>query len=93
MAQYRAGQYAAALATLTRAEQLSAAASPSLRPANLAFLAMTQHRLGNQEQARATLERLREWLQHPYWAKDDESQDFLREAEAVLAGKQTEPGK
>jgi hypothetical protein len=56
------------------------------RPADLAFLAIAQHRLGQQEQAQATLRRLREALQQPRWANDGESQGFLREAEELLQG-------
>jgi WD40 repeat protein/serine/threonine protein kinase len=92
VAQYRAGQYEEALATLTRSEPLNAAAETS-HPADLAFLAMAHYQLGHKAQAQATLERLRAALKSPRWAKSAESQDFLREAESLLAGKKAEPGK
>jgi hypothetical protein len=53
-------------------------------PSGLAFLAMSQHQLGQKEQAQATLARLREVMKQPRWAKNAEAQGFLREAEAVL---------
>src|SRR5262249_13247121 len=79
-AQYRAGKSAAAHKTLMNAEQ----GYPDL-PANLAFLAMAQHRLGEKEEAKATLARLRQVMRQERWAKDAEAQDLLREAEAVMA--------
>jgi WD40 repeat protein/serine/threonine protein kinase len=93
IAQYRAAQYPEALATLTRAEPLNAAAFKASHPADLAFLAMTHYRLGHTDQAQAQLERLRAALKQPQWANGEESQDFLREAEALLTGKQAAPGK
>jgi len=55
-------------------------------PADLAFLAMTRYQRGEEEQARALLGRLRETMQKPNWRGDKEGQDFLKEAEALLAG-------
>jgi dipeptidyl aminopeptidase/acylaminoacyl peptidase len=86
VAQYRMGQYAEAVATLTQSDKINAEKGGSL-PADLAFLAMAQHRLGRKEQTQATLGRLREALKQPRWANDAESQGFLREAEALLQGK------
>jgi WD40 repeat protein/tRNA A-37 threonylcarbamoyl transferase component Bud32 len=77
MAQYRLRNYAAAIDTLSQAEKLLAG---SLSPANLAFLAMTQHRLGLKEQAKATLQRLRAAP-----LDDSETRALLSEAEARLA--------
>jgi hypothetical protein len=62
-------------------------------PANLAFLAMTQHHLGQKEQAQATLARLREAMQRPERAKDEDASHFLSEAEAVLKAKNGNPEK
>jgi hypothetical protein len=83
VAQYRAGQYADALATLTKSEELNAGSYP----ADLAFQAMAQHHLGKREEAKATLGRLREIMQKPRWEKDAESVGFLREAEELIEGK------
>jgi hypothetical protein len=78
-AQYRAGQYRDALATLTKAEQL-----PQASPANLAFLAMAWHRLGHEDRAHAVLVQLREAARGPMWAQHVEAQGFLKEAEALI---------
>jgi tetratricopeptide (TPR) repeat protein len=80
VAHYRTGQYEKAQATLTRSNQLN----ENRLPANLAFLAMTQHRLNQVEAARATLERLREVMKDPQIAANEENQRFLREAETVI---------
>src|SRR5262249_10222803 len=88
-AQYRVGQYQAALATLTRADQLNAASGESI-PADLAFLAMTRYQLGQNEQAHSLLEKLRSLLKTPQvidWSGDGEAQTLLREAETVLQAK------
>jgi tetratricopeptide (TPR) repeat protein len=109
-AQYRAGRYPEALASLTQAEQLHRAAAAGLAlwptpylpaltalwqadqlrqtiPANLVFLALTHHRLGQEEQARAVLIRLREAVQQARFNKDEETHELLREAQAVLGAK------
>jgi WD40 repeat protein len=51
--------------------------------ANLAFLAMTYYQLGEDELAHAALTRLRETAESAEWAKGEQAQAFLREAEAV----------
>jgi tetratricopeptide (TPR) repeat protein len=79
IAQYRAGQYRQALATLEQADPLRQAAS-----AHLAFLAMTHHQLRHKEEARATLARLREIMKKTETTENEESQAFLREAERLM---------
>jgi WD domain, G-beta repeat len=79
VAQYRCGLVAEALATLTRSNDLNRENEPS----DLAFLALAQSRLGRSENARSTLGRLRELMKNPERAKDQEAQDFLREAETI----------
>jgi hypothetical protein len=86
VAQYRVGQYSAAVETLTRSEKLNATAANGSRPADLAFLAMAQYQLGHKEQAQATLARLREALTKSRWATNAESTAFLREAETLIEG-------
>jgi Flp pilus assembly protein TadD len=88
IAQYRLGRYREALATLTPADPMAVGS-----PADLAFLAMTQHELGQKEQAQATLIRLRETLRKLERVKDDEASRFLREAEALIEGKSPDPKK
>ncbi len=84
VAQYRLGRYAAALETLGRSDQLNANAAGGSIPADLAFIAMCQHWLGEERQARVTLTRLRQLLQDPRHANEEENQGFLREAESLI---------
>jgi WD40 repeat protein/serine/threonine protein kinase len=80
VAQYRAGQYEKAQATLKRSNELEG----NRLPADLAFLAMTQHRLNQVEEAHATLQRLREVMKEPNITDVDENREFLHEAETVI---------
>jgi hypothetical protein len=79
VAQYRVGCFADAVDTLSKSEKLNKG-----DPADLAFLAMAQHGLGQTEPARATLSRLRETMKLPRWANNAEAKGFLSEAEAVV---------
>ncbi len=79
VAQYRCGLMAEALATLKRSNDLNT----QREPADLAFLALAQQRLGQSDEARVTLSRLREVMKDPRWAGDSEAQAFLREAEMI----------
>jgi hypothetical protein len=87
VALYRSARYADAFAPLTKAEKLNAAALGVPHPANLAFLAMTQHQLGKKDEAKATLGRLREVMKQPFWAQNADAVGFLREAEGLIEGK------
>jgi predicted Ser/Thr protein kinase len=81
VAQYRVGLYREALATLTRSNTLNGGRIP----ADLAFLAMAQQRLGQVEAARQTLTHLRAAMKVPAPnrnAEDDAA--FLCEAEALI---------
>jgi hypothetical protein len=83
VAQYRVGKYHEAVETLTQSDRLNAVAYNGSVPRDLAFLALAQHRLGRADQARATLHRLRRLMNAPVGARNEESQAFLREAEAI----------
>lgn len=87
VAQYRIGQYAEAVTTLSQSDKINTVRYQGSIPSDLAFLAMAQHRLGQKEQAAATAVRLREVMKQGRWAKDDEAQAFLRETEAVVQDK------
>jgi WD40 repeat protein len=87
VAQYRMRQFASALETLTQSEKINSAGPDGSQPAELAFLAMTQHQLGQTSEARATLARLRKAIeQDSQWADDTDAQAFLREAEVLIEG-------
>jgi hypothetical protein len=81
VAQYRVGLYREALATLTRSNTLF----EGREPGDLAFLAMTQYRLGQPEAARRILAQLRAVMKTHRWITGPrEAVAFLREAEAVI---------
>jgi tetratricopeptide (TPR) repeat protein len=92
-AYYRVGNYEKALATLLRSDELNKAQFKWSLSTGLAFLAMTQQRLGHAKEAKWELQRLSERMNVPRRAKDDEAQGFLREAEALLAKPKTHSGK
>src|SRR5262245_31153363 len=73
-----------AAATLSHADELNSVHFGASLPSNLAFLALAQHRLGQTEKARATLTRLRESMKKVQWVTNQQAQDCLREAEAVV---------
>ena len=74
---------------MMKSEKLNATQEGS-HPADLAFLAMAQHKLRKKDEAQVTLGRLREVMKNPRWAMDDEVKGFLREAEELIEGKPTE---
>jgi tetratricopeptide (TPR) repeat protein len=76
---YRTRRYREALETLGKAHRPDTGS-----PAALAFLAMAQHRLGQHDQARAVLVRLRVLFDQPHRAKDAEALDLMHEAEALV---------
>jgi hypothetical protein len=93
MAQYRVGKYEDAVKTLTGAARLNEAIHGSTRPVDLAFLAMAQHQMGKKKEAQTALQRLREMMQDPQWAQQEEAQASLREAEALVGPETTGAGE
>jgi WD40 repeat protein/tRNA A-37 threonylcarbamoyl transferase component Bud32 len=92
-AQYRVGQDAEALANLRKAEALFSTQSNTPEAANLAFLAMTYHRLGDKPQALAVLARLRDTMNSPQLVSNEGAQAQLHEAEGLIEGKTPDPKK
>jgi len=91
VAQYRAGKFEDALATLARSTALYAETGKA-QPADIAFIAMAHAKLSqtkpdHADQAKAALAQLRKLMIKPEHKDDAESQGFLREAEALI-----EPG-
>ena len=94
-AQYRLGLNAETEATLAHAEKINSQVKPGAldamlagsrrTPAELAFLAMTHHRLGHTEQARAYLDRFRTSVMKLQF-RSAELRPLLTEAEAQLKG-------
>jgi hypothetical protein len=83
LAQYRAGMFAEALATLVQAEKLYTAVRQTPPPTDLAVRAMAKFRRGQKDAAKAALDRLRDTLRAPNGSKDEEAQSLLREAEEM----------
>ncbi len=86
VAQYRVGENQTALVTLSRADKLRTDSNEPSAPEDLVFIAMSLHKLGRIEEAKATLERLRTLLKDERFADDQEAQGFLREAEKLIEG-------
>ena len=84
LAQYRAGQYEAAIETLSRSAVLNAAKYPG-SPHDNVFLAMAHQRLGNGGAAQALLAKMRELIPALPNSKDkNELLGFLREANDLI---------
>ena len=84
MAQYRLGDFASAIDTLARADQVNSQTRAGSPPANLAFLAMAQFQLGRHGDASTSLSRLRLAMKQPQWAGNSDARAFLHEAETLL---------
>ncbi len=83
-AQYRVGQYEAALTTLARCVELHTARHGQPHPIDVALIAMCHDQLGDHELARDHFERARGLMQSPNHAAEAESQSIFREAESLL---------
>ncbi len=86
VAEYRVGAYEQAIATLTRSGELYRGRFGTKPPGNLAFIAMSEFKLGRFGEARASLDELRQIMREPRHAQNTESQAFLRDAEALISG-------
>jgi tetratricopeptide (TPR) repeat protein len=86
IAQYRLGQYQQALENLSQSEKLYSARFQASHTGNLAFLAMSCHQLGQPEQAREFLSRLRDTMKTRPHSPISEAERFLEEAEELLQG-------
>ncbi|MGE0482283.1 MAG: protein kinase [Phycisphaerae bacterium] len=84
-AQYRVGDYEAAIETFARSDNLNQTRHEGGHPADIAFTAMALHQLDRSAEARALLPRLRALTQTRRWIRDAESQNLLREVEDLLA--------
>jgi WD40 repeat protein len=79
LAQYRLGKYAEAAETLRQSSK-----GQDSSPTALAFLAMAHHQLGQEDKAADQLTGLQKLMKGTRWAKDQEAQRFLREAEELI---------
>jgi len=85
VAQYRSGQYEAAIGTFQRCEDLFDGRDGHTRFAILVFVAMSQHHLGRQQAANATYELARTTLSDD-GARDDEYEAWRIEADSLIEG-------
>jgi WD40 repeat protein len=83
--QYRTGNFAEAVTTLTRVQAMRKGQSQDA--SSCACLAMAHYRLGDMATARTYLEQLRALFRDGGHADDADAQGFLCEAEAVLGGR------
>ena len=81
---YRVGRYPNAVQALTHSVQLESRSREGVRPADLVFLALAQLRLGQADRARATLDRSREIMKQPRWAKHEDSRALLARGRGTL---------
>jgi len=81
---YRNARFAEAIAALQRSLALRRQSDETPHPAELAFLAMAQHRSGTKADALVTLERLRMRMLDPRCLLNPDAQALLHEAVAVL---------
>jgi hypothetical protein len=57
------------------------------QPADRAFIAMTLWKLGREDEARTALKAFRELAAQERWKADEETQTWLKEAEALITPK------
>jgi hypothetical protein len=91
VAQYRVGKFQEAVDTLTKSDRINSRQRGQSISADLAFLAMASHRLGQKERANSYLERLRRAVKDETDQQPQESEAFLKEAETLIEGKPVEP--
>ncbi|MFO0811498.1 MAG: protein kinase [Gemmataceae bacterium] len=82
MCLYRVGKYREAVKVLEPVSQPNAVAKAT--PADLAFLSLAYHRLGERELAVIAFRRLRGLTATPRWANDRDAASFLKEVEQTL---------
>lgn len=56
------------------------------QPSEIAYLAMALHRLGRVEEAKVTLDQLRDLLKDERFAEDEKAKAYLAEAEKLISG-------
>jgi tetratricopeptide (TPR) repeat protein len=83
MEKYGMGAYEQALATLTGVDKLHGAINYESNPADIAFMAMSLHRLGRDQEAQAVLNRLRGLFED---GRNTHKLSYLCKAEQLFAG-------
>jgi tetratricopeptide (TPR) repeat protein len=83
--QYRNGRYRDAIATLLRSHEAHRNSKTGPQPADLAFLAIAHHALGESDKAREYFRQLTSLCEQPAWKSNEEATGFLKEARRRLA--------
>lgn len=86
MEYYNKGNYKEALTMMAGADNLYRAANNKSHPSETAFIAMSLFQLGQIEEAKAALDRLRNLLKDERFAQDEQAKAFLTEAEKLIEG-------
>ena len=73
-----------ALKTLVRSAKIQSDAGEEPDPVNLVFMAMALHRIGQIDEAKTSLDKLRELCKDEQYAEDIEVQNLLAEAEKLI---------
>jgi len=84
VAQFRAGQFVDAVATLMRAEELYAKSANGPQPADWAVIAMAQSKLGKPDDAKTALARARELMKEARHAANEDNQSIFTEAANLI---------
>jgi tetratricopeptide (TPR) repeat protein len=79
--QYHTGEYDSALETFTRLEALCRTLNNEPSPSDMSFMAMAQHQLGHDQEAKTTLARLRRLVEDNKPTREE----YLYEAEKLFA--------
>jgi WD40 repeat protein/serine/threonine protein kinase len=85
---YRTGSYDEALKVLTMSNQILLDAKEDPDPVNTALMAMTLYRIGQLDEAKATLQKLRELCKDDQFLYDIQVLDLLTEAEKLITGEE-----
>ena len=85
---YRLGDYVGALKTLAVSHEFYSQQHEGGVPADLAFMAMAQYRLGDQAEARVMMTLLQAAMTNPELAASEDNRKHLAEAEALLGADQ-----
>ena len=84
MAEYRAGRFADAIATLTQADKLYRLARGTSHPTHTAFLALAHRALGRAGDARDFQVRMKDLLRSEWWRRNEDAQTIRREVDQQL---------
>ena len=84
VAQYRVGSYKDALLTLSRSDKMVTDANQPSMAEDWAFIAMSMYRLGQVDEAKVALARLRALFKDERFSDYEEAKAFLAEAEKLI---------